>query len=178
MSNDKIRVTTDETLFKRHKWRGQITICPYCDNEPKDSYRVWETPKYLRYVFANDQHLHNWKADSIRTFSECQKCFKISWVHMDIANRFTSYDQKELKWPKEVIKAVLAERKKRIQKAMVDFLGSDCPPCKNLYSLDLQYLYPIVKCIIKGQSNSEHPENGDKCKHCRPRNVKAKKKRK
>ena len=172
MKNIHIKVFTDKKIFKNYAWRGMVTTCPHCREEPPKSYEAWHRPVFVDGVFLS-LNMPNWKTDSIAVFSVCPLCGKKSWCH-DKLNRDTRGESQQEKWPKQVQDAMAREYRRRLNKAIVEWNQSPCSDCTAIKELDLMYLYFHRYCAA-GSGGPLDPN--EKCSKRIPRKPVVKKRR-
>lgn len=155
-----MKISTDLKLFKRYKWRGLISECPYCDKEPAGRFKTdtWTQKDYVEYLVINKRH-PNYRTDSVAMFSACAMCTKISWVHHKLNNHYYEHSN-EGKWPEGIIKQLKSERTTRVHEAMLAWNASPCSHCSALEDVNTSYLYFARHCAA-GSGGPIEPD--EKC---------------
>ncbi len=116
--------------------------CPECGQGELEDVDQWYLPESLKAVVLKSSHS---KANSAIVISECQKCFKKSWVHREL-KLFINEDSEVYKYSKKLIKALKEELKERVDKGKKQWEESLCKTCKVKKTVEWDCLYPFVNC--------------------------------
>jgi len=128
-------------FLKRPAWRGSVTDCPHCGHRMEGWH--WEKYEHLREIITG-LRVQFWKPAAVFAVSECPKCFKLSWNHLDLTGLF-SYEQL-CGWPKEDIRKLRQIRNQRLANGRRQYRASICSKCKHGQEVTYDYLYPRVDC--------------------------------
>lgn len=119
-----------------------VRECPHCEERPEDSCD-WFRPENVREV-ATDYKVQFGKASAVFVASECQKCFKVSWLHGEFGflnSCFELYD-----WPADIRRKITAEKERRLSTGKDQWEISLCRICKVKKEVSWDYYYPYVSC--------------------------------
>jgi hypothetical protein len=146
-----------EDFIQRPAWRGGVTDCPHCNHRMEGWH--WEKYEYVREIITG-LHIPYWKPGAVFVVSECPKCFKLSWNHLDLT-MLCSYERL-CGWPKEEFRKLRKEYDRRMNNGWARYRRSQCSKCAHGKEPRYTYLYPLMEC--QGSRSNHTRLKRDKCK--------------
>lgn len=122
--------------------RAMITVCPDCNYDSDESNTANDKPWMQGAVILVLQPRF-YKKGHVAIVSECPKCFKKSWLHVDI-DRVHWFSQC---LPKKWIDAIKAEGERLKLQAVREWPKGLCWRCKHLKEATIDY-HCYRQCIV------------------------------
>ena len=136
-------------------YRVGIWACPKCDysSEFGDMNDDWFGPGAMREVAVSEKAARS-KSSGVMISSACTKCFEVSYHHVSFDFAESCADLMD--WPKNVVKAIVKEKAKRMTKGKRIWNKTLCKTCSRKKEVTWEHCEPWVKCVaMSGRATKE-----------------------